>query len=253
MMTYIDADDALAAAVVHAIQRGDVPALTRLLAENPGLATSRLKDRCGQSRTLLHVATDWPGHFPHASATVAVLVEAGADVHAPFDGRHAETPLHWAASSNDVEVLDALLDAGADIDAPGGVIGSGTPLADARGFGQWQAASRLIARGARPTLQDAATLGLMDHLEASFSAGATVPHADEITRAFWGACHGGQHRAAEYLLARGADVNWIGHDGMTALDVARHRSAEEHVGTSSARELVEWLRARGAKSAKEMG
>jgi hypothetical protein len=30
--------------------------------------------------------------------------------------------LHWAASSDDVEVLDALLDAGADIDAPGAVM-----------------------------------------------------------------------------------------------------------------------------------
>ena len=65
-------------------------------------------------------------------------------------GGHDETPLHWAASSDDVEVLDALLDAGADIEAPGGVIGGGTPLADARAFGQWRAAHRLVERGARP-------------------------------------------------------------------------------------------------------
>ena len=107
-------------------------------------------------RSLLHIATDWPGHYPNGPAVVATLVRAGADVNAKFVGSHAETPLHWAASSNDVAVLDALIDAGANIEAAGGVIGGGSPLADARGFGQWDAARRLVARGARTTLTDAA-------------------------------------------------------------------------------------------------
>jgi hypothetical protein len=34
-----------------------------------------------------------PGHVPNAAAVVALLVEAAADVNAPFRGRHAETPL----------------------------------------------------------------------------------------------------------------------------------------------------------------
>lgn len=29
------------------------------------------------TRSLLHVATDWPGHYPNGAATVAVLVDAG--------------------------------------------------------------------------------------------------------------------------------------------------------------------------------
>jgi ankyrin repeat protein len=244
-MLTIDTDEPLAVAVVEAIHTGDQSTLQRLLRENPALATARLGDDDpeGMSRTLLHVATDWPGHFPNGAATVAALIEAGADVNARFRGPHAETPLHWAASSNDVEVLDALLDAGADIEADGGVIGGGTPLADARAFGQWQAANRLVERGAETTLVDAATLGLMDRLEAYF-AGDIPASPDDINRAFWGACHGGQQSAAEYLLNRGADLNWIpSWERLTPLDAADR---------SDATELVEWLRGRGAKSASEI-
>jgi hypothetical protein len=43
----------------------------------------------------------------------------------------------------------------------GAVIGGGAPLADAVAFGQWQAARRLVERGARTTLWQAAALGLM--------------------------------------------------------------------------------------------
>ena len=149
----IDPGEPLAVAVVEAIHAGDQERLARLLAEHPGLATARLGDDRpgGTTRTLLHVATDWPGHFPNGPATVALLVGAGAEVNARFGGSHDETPLHWAASSDDVEVLDALLDLGADIEATGAVIAGGTPLTDARAFGQWRAAHRLVERGARTT------------------------------------------------------------------------------------------------------
>jgi hypothetical protein len=111
-VTTLSTEDPVAVAVVGAIHSGDVATLRRLLGEHPDLARTRLGDDApdGMSRTLLHVATDWPGHFPNGAATVAAIVEAGADVNARFRGPHSETPLHWAASSNDVDVLDALLD-----------------------------------------------------------------------------------------------------------------------------------------------
>ena len=47
-------------------------ALEQLLREHPALASARLGDPArGQSRTLLHVVTDWPGHVPEAAAKVA--------------------------------------------------------------------------------------------------------------------------------------------------------------------------------------
>jgi uncharacterized protein len=240
----IPKNDPLARRVVQAIQNGELETLKQLLAEHPELAKSRIvsgpngSEPNAGSRTLLHIATDWPGHFPNGAATVAMLVEAGADVNARFNGRHIETPLHWAASSDDIEVLDALLDRGADIEAPGAVIGGGTPLADAVAFGQWRAARRLIERGARPNLWQAAALGLMDMVRQCLDA-PTAPSDTEVTTAFWCACHGGQRESAAYLLERGADLNWIGFDQLTPLDAAR-RSGFEDVGR--------WLEARDAKS-----
>jgi ankyrin repeat protein len=163
-------------------------------------------------------------------------------VNASFNGRHSERPLHWAASSDDVDVLDALLDHNADIEAPGAVIGGGTPLADAVAFGQWRAARRLVERGARTTLWQAAALGLMGRVEECF-ASDPAPTPDAITNAFWSACHGGQLPAAEYLLDRGAELNWVGYDGLTALDAADR---------SGSKDLVKWLRYRGARSAKDL-
>ena len=246
-MTTIPTDHPLAVAATEAIRAGELAELERLLAAHPELATARLGSgpegrRCeGMTRTLLHVATDWPGHYPNGAAVVGMLVAAGADVNARFDGPHTETPLHWAASSDDVEVLEALLDAGADIEAPGAVIGGGTPLDDAAAFGQWNAARRLVERGAKLSLWHAAALGRLDILADRFAA-AEPPGRDEVTEAFWAACHGGQREAAECLLARGADRDWIGYDGLTPLDVARR---------SGARNVAEWLEAAGAASAKD--
>ena len=207
---------------VAAIQAGDVEALERLLAQDPSHATARVGPR-----TLLHIATDWPGGLPRVAETIGVLVAAGADVDAPFSGAaHSETPLHWAASADDVPALDALLDAGADIDAGGGIIGGGTPLNDATAFGQWRAARRLVERGARTSWFDAAALGLLDRLD-------DVPPG-ELDAALWGAAHGGQRAAAELLLERGADPAWVGWDELTPLGAAQRSGATDVVELLSA-------------------
>jgi ankyrin repeat protein len=240
----IPADDTLAVAVISAIHEGEVDGLQRLLNENPGLATARIVDARGGSRTLLHIVADWPGHFPNGARTVTALIAAGAEVNAPFIARapaaHAETPLHWAASSNDVAVLDALLAGGADIEAPGAVFTGGAPMSDAVVFAQWQAAHRLLERGARTTFPQAAALGLLDRVK-EYCTSQPLPSTDEITNAFWNACRGGQRQTAEYLLGRGADLNWIGWDQRTPLDVAQE---------SGANDLIGWLRDQGATSAK---
>lgn len=246
----LGSDEPLAVTATDAIQRGDLDALRQLLVDHPRLASATIGDHVpdGTSRSLLHVATDWPGHFPNNAATVRLLIEHGADVHARFTGPHTETPLHWAASSDDVEVLDALLDAGADIEADGAVIARGTPIADATAFAQWNAARRLVERGARTNLYESASMGLLDRLHDLLDQPANAG-ADAVTRAFWGACAGGQLAAAQLLAHRGADVYWVSvWDGVTPLQVAR-RSRDEDLARPTAdrqtdrqfAETVEWL------------
>lgn len=246
-MLSIPADDERAAAIVTAIEGGDVDALRRRLHDAPELAAARIVDARGVVRTLLHVAADWPGHIPNGRDIVAMLIAAGADVNAgvihPGPNGSPETAVHWAASSNDVDVLDALLDGGADIEAPGAVFTGGTPMSDAVVFAQWRAARRLLERGATTTIWQAAALGLLDRVQrlCSHVPGPTVDH---VTNAFWHACRGGQREVAEYLLGRGADLNWVGYDRRTPLDAAYDADAGE---------LVEWLRARGARRVGELG
>ena len=242
-MLTIPADEAQAIAIMAAIQSGDVETLRRHLRDDPDVAAARVVDRRGVSRTLLHVVADWPGHFANGPRTVATLIAAGADVNAavihPGPKGSPETALHWAASSDDVDVLDALLDSGADIEAPGAVFTGGTPMSDAVVFAQWRAARRLLERGATTTIWQAAALGLLDRVAECCSL-EPPPAAQHITNALWHACRGGQRETAAYLLDRGADLNWIGYDGKTPLDVAHE---------SSAGELVQWLLVRGAKRA----
>jgi uncharacterized protein len=227
----------LAVAVLEAIHTGDSGALKRLLDENPGLARAQIN-----GRSPLHLVADWPGHFPNGAATVAALIAAGSDPNARVAGEFPETPLHWAASCDDVEVLDALLDGGADIEAPGASIAGGTPLDDAVGYGQWRVARRLIERGARiEKLWHAAALGIMPLVKQQLASPANLT-PEAINDAFWQACHGGQRKAAEYLLDRGADLNWVPHwTDETPLDVAVSSGADD---------LVAWLRQLGASSAK---
>jgi uncharacterized protein len=237
--------DPVAVDLTRAIHSGDLDALRLLLVERPELATVHMIGRKGLEggwRTPLHAAADWPGYFPAAPAAVALLLEHGADPNDDTGGDCPETPLHWAASSDDVDVAVVLIDGGADLETPGGSIG--TPLDNAIGYGCWHVARLLVDRGAQvDALWHAAALGMLFRLEELLAA-TPSPTEEDVNNAFWQACHGGQRRAAERLLAAGADINASPDyaNNLTALDQAASPDTRREL-------LAGWLREQGANSA----
>ena len=239
--------DPAAVALTSAIHAGDLDTLRRLLADRPSLAAARMIGRTGIEggwRTPLHAAADWPGYFPRAPAAVQVLLGCGADPNDGSGGERPETPLHWAASSDDLDVAAALIDGGADLEAPGGSIG--TPLDNAVGYGCWHVARLLVDRGARvDKLWHAAALGLLTRMQQLVAGNELSGEA--VSQAFWHACSGRQRRAAEYLLDLGADLDWRpGYVDSTPLDAAR-------AGSTRQDNVIGWLRERGASSAHPDG
>jgi hypothetical protein len=219
--------------LVAAIQVGDCEAVARLVASEPGVARSALGGRHG-TRTPLHVVADWPGYWPNGPQTVGILIAAGGDPNARDPEPGSETPLHWAASSDDADVARALIEGGADIDLPGGSIG--TPIENAIGYGCWNVARLLAERGARvETLWVAAGLGMVDRLQELVRE-PRASTADSISQAFWHACAAGQRRAAQLLLGAGADLAWVPEYAHgTALDVAQQHGTQRQ-------NVIEWLR-----------
>src|SRR5487761_686767 len=240
---WISSDDQVAVELRLAVRVGDVAAIQTLLRKDPALASARLVGKDGGAGTALHLVTDWPGYFPNGPQIVRLLIDAGADPNALTSGRDSpgpgdETPLHYAASSDDADLAEALIEAGADIETPDGSIG--TPLDNAVGYGCWHVARLLVARGARvDKAWHAAALGMLGRLEAVLESD---PPAEDVSKAFWHACAGGQRRAAEYLLSRGADLNW-------EPDYARGTPIDAATGLSTRQEnVISWLRELGARS-----
>lgn len=229
----LQSDDPRAIELTTALKQGDVERLSRLLAAEPALAFCVVRDEKGGGRTPLHIFADWPGQIRNAAAIVQMLKRQGADLNAAaIDMWHQEAPLHWAASNDDVALIDALLDAGTNLECGGSSIDGGPPLSCAVGYGQWAAARRLVARGAKTQLWHEAALGMVEAIERRVEADPSLRGTD-LSGPLWNACHGGQLAAARYLFAHGADLNWPAPwSGQTPLDIA------EQAGRS---DVVAWL------------
>jgi len=248
-----DGDEAVIAAL-EAIRRGDVQELRRLLDSHPGLVGNVHR---GAWTTLLEaiaepdVVGDRLGpELGVDPRIVQLLIDRGSAL---------DTPLNLAACFNRVELVEMLLAAGADVESI--EIWGVTPLETALYHGSQEAADRLAERRLVPyALWVAAAAGRVELLPTFFDrerllpeAGAHRPDlskvgwppgppprddpAEILAEAFVLACYNGRLEAAEWLLARGVDVNARPYLGMTGLSWAV---------VGGRRQMVEFLIGRGA-------
>ena len=182
------------------------------------------------------------------TAVVAMLLEAGADVHA-HDGFLQYTPLHHAAQSGTPQVVRALLEASADVDA--WAKGSGvdwrwgwTPLhLAARSNPDPEVVSALVEAGAdlhapgeesyhhgNTPLHYAGDNPSPDVAAALLSAGANVNalSARGRTPLHEAAANASNPAVIDVLVAAGADVNALDSNGHAPLhSVARYNPRPE--------------------------
>ena len=147
--------------------------------------------------------------------------------------RRSVEPLHWAAITDQAEIIGKLLDRGAAVDARDAE--GRTPLMVAAAFDSRAVAAVLLARGADPLARDAvdgntpldfaAMAGQADFARLLLEHGA--PLDGRATRngetplhyaAFYG-----RRKVIELFVERGADVNVADYSGVRPLQYARRR------------------------------
>lgn len=149
--------------------------------------------------TPLHYAAK-SGHLD----VVQFLVENGADVNAISLNEFLETPLHMAVSSGRLDVVRFLVERGAHVDSLDGVLM--TPLHWAAGGCNLEVVRFLVEKGA--------------NVNARNMYGATPLH--------WAAANGCLD-VVRFLLEVGADPSLRNGDGKTPLDLASERGHAEVV------------------------
>lgn len=160
--------------------------------------------------TRMHVAAR-SGH----ARLLRFLIERGGDIEVPNTGgpgTGGESPLHWAATG---EVVDVLKDHGADLEAPGAA--GQPPLVSTAFRNRPSALARLVELGGDVNARENL---LGNPAVAMACVGLNVDYGDPALNR-----HEERMRVVEYLAAHGADVNLSNHDGETALHHAAKYNA----------------------------
>ena len=228
-----------------AIRVGDVDGVERLLASDADLASARLGGGRG-TQTPLHVVAGWPGYYPNGPEIALLLIRSGAVVDARTTGRDpadtGETPLHWAASNDDVDVARVLIDGGADLEAPDGSIG--TPLENAIGYACLGVARLLVERGAKvEKLWTAAALGMVQRLGELLDGG-------QFGHRTCRKGSGTRPRPGSAVLRSSSSPRVRSSTGFPTTR-REHRLIQHKVRGTQQENVITWLRELGAQSEEE--
>lgn len=224
--------------IVSAVRTGDLDAVKRLLARDPGLANTKLypqayeradqrrdyRARTGddpwQGRLLIHDVISAPAErLPVFEA----LVAAGARLDARLNGR---TLLHEAASAGNIEASTWLIERGADVNATNDCKdrcpeAGWTPLHNAQRFRPAEMVALLAARGAS--------------IDAPAADGRTPLHVAAATGTLLGVFH---------LCRHGADPSLRDARKLTPHETARNPVSPPDVhrlAPDDPADLVRWL------------
>ena len=167
---------------------------------------------------------------------IKVILAAGADVNA--ENKRKKTPLHFAASSGLVAVVQELLAAGANINALD--MTNDTPLHQAISTNNLAIVQALLATGANTNtrntrgtspLDTAILQNSLEILQALLAAGADVNSKDSVGNTALHKAVINTNNAAiiQALKAAGANVNIVNNGGDTPLDFAISESKVELV------------------------
>ena len=214
-----------------AIVAGDLPALKKLLREQPDLVHQR-SSREHQATLLIYTAANGVENYRQRTpknivAITELLLDAGADVNTAANvyGGHsttlalAATSVHPERAGVQEALLDVLFRHGATLDqavAPNYTQGLLVNACLANGRGR--AAAYLAARGAQLDLEGAAGVGRLDIVCALLDpASQQKPSTAQIERALAWASEFGRNDVVEFLLERGASLISKDATGLTAL------------------------------------
>jgi ankyrin repeat protein len=247
---------------VAAVQGDQLDDLVRILRDRPTIVIQRTSS---SSYSLLHYVPNRVGeNKPLRLAILKLLLEAGlpVDTALPFNSDRTEggeTALHFAATLNDTEIVDALIAAGASVHLSASGDG-GTPLVQGLFYGAVAATERLASEAVTPgNLRTAAGLGRLDLIDQFIIGGKLSPAAGQhrqfyrphnefpawtpsanpqewLDEALIYAARNGRVDAAARLIDLGANVNAIPYFA-SALHFAAH---------DGRREIVELLLDHGA-------
>jgi ankyrin repeat protein len=238
-------------AIATAISAGDVDALNKILNNNPSAVKIRDRDKktplhyCAERPTIIsadqkkHVDGDYRNWLANSKVMAEVLIAHKADVNAK-DIFH-RTPLHYAASSGNIEVAKVLLANKADVNAK--ALYSSTALHTVAWNGNTAFARLLIENGANVNAVDRFGTPLIaaieDHrdmveLLLNNKAGVQIKNRDGFAPIHLA----GNKDIAQLLVSHGAKIDTSGYHGRTPLHQAAMRNRND---------VVEWLCAKGAK------